>query len=173
MVLSPGAKYTVTHDVSALYDFEGAGVGTFNFEPVTNFQVFLGDATTANSTKTPADVVGVSAAAIDVEITKDVAKRELKPSNKRAIAMCTNSARRQFMKDRLVCAPFLAIHSALMLYAQLHRCKGARRPCRKLHCVVRSRASLQVILQDLLHREDQQGFQPRQERGWPSHAKLL
>ncbi|KAL1666506.1 hypothetical protein EV122DRAFT_293410 [Schizophyllum commune] len=39
VTIQPGSSVNATHDLSSLYNFEGAGEGDFSFEPVTWFQV--------------------------------------------------------------------------------------------------------------------------------------
>jgi deuterolysin len=86
----------VEHDVSSLFDFEKLGTGSFTFSPLSTFQVIPAD----DSRKlTPADALKVSAASFDVEVTKDVAKREPKVMDKRATVSCTNSTYKSFISS--------------------------------------------------------------------------
>ncbi|KIY72455.1 zincin [Cylindrobasidium torrendii FP15055 ss-10] len=43
-VIGAGESVEVTHDVSALYDFDAAGAGTFTFSPLVDFMVAKADA---------------------------------------------------------------------------------------------------------------------------------
>ncbi|KIY68667.1 zincin [Cylindrobasidium torrendii FP15055 ss-10] len=42
-VIQAGETVSVTHDISALFDFESAGAGTFSFEPLVDFMVTKAD----------------------------------------------------------------------------------------------------------------------------------
>ncbi|KAF7322005.1 Neutral protease 2 [Mycena kentingensis (nom. inval.)] len=63
-----GSSIAVNHTVGALYDFEHSGTGSFEFTPNTLFQ-------TAPDT----EPVEIAAETVSVEVTHDVAKRELYP----------------------------------------------------------------------------------------------
>ncbi|TFK97218.1 hypothetical protein BDV98DRAFT_658678 [Pterulicium gracile] len=69
VTIAAGKSIAVNHTVSNLYDFASHGAGTYTFSPRAVFQ------TEANSP----DVVSVSVEPITVEITSDVAHRELFP----------------------------------------------------------------------------------------------
>jgi len=88
-VIPAGATVTVKHEVSSLFDFEKLGTGKFTFDPITTFQVIPAD---VDRKITPTDALKVSAAKLEVEVTKDVAKRELKVHDKRAKVSCSNSS---------------------------------------------------------------------------------
>ncbi|RDB23883.1 Penicillolysin [Hypsizygus marmoreus] len=88
-----GESVTVTHEVASLYDFASAGVGKFSFEPITTFQIQGTEkATTPNFAKLQA-----TSNKVDVQITGDLAKRELPQLNKRAVDICTTSSRKSFI----------------------------------------------------------------------------
>jgi deuterolysin len=82
--------------VSSLFDFEKLGTGSFTFDPITTFQVIPAD---VNRKLTPNDALKVSAAKFNVEVTKDVAKRELKVHDKRATNACSNSSYSSFISS--------------------------------------------------------------------------
>ncbi|KAJ8698880.1 hypothetical protein PTI98_005541 [Pleurotus ostreatus] len=90
-VIPAGQTVTVSHAVAPLFDFASVGAGKFTFEPVTTFQVAGAAERVANIddlTKVDATV-----SAVDVEVTADVAKREIQARNKRAVDICTTSSR--------------------------------------------------------------------------------
>lgn len=97
--------------VAALYDFESAGTGAFKFEPITTFQVVPGDAKLSDYTLTPANTLKITTAHVEVEVTKDVVKRELKLIEKRARVSCSNSSYSSFISSRFV--PVLRINTAI------------------------------------------------------------
>ncbi|KAF7432613.1 hypothetical protein PC9H_004555 [Pleurotus ostreatus] len=99
-VIPAGQTVTVSHAVAPLFDFASVGAGKFTFEPVTTFQVAGAAERVANIddlTKVDATV-----SAVDVEVTADVAKREIQARNKRAVDICTTSSRKSFIDARHV-----------------------------------------------------------------------
>lgn len=68
ITIAAGQSVAVNHTVSALYDFEPHGAGTYTFTPRAVFQ-----------TKENSDVLSVSAQPISIEVTSDVAHREVFP----------------------------------------------------------------------------------------------
>ncbi|KAL0576775.1 hypothetical protein V5O48_005218 [Marasmius crinis-equi] len=76
-VIQPGGTITVSHDVSALFDFATAGAGKFKFEPLVDFHSALEGA-----------VPQVSSNAVEVSLGQ-VKKREL--IDKRAKDICTDT----------------------------------------------------------------------------------
>lgn len=86
--------------VAPLFDFASVGTGKFSFEPVATFRVAGAAERVANIddlTKFDATV-----SAVDVEVTADVAKREIQARNKRAVDICTTSSRKSFIDARYV-----------------------------------------------------------------------
>lgn len=81
--------------MAALYDFASAGAGTFSFEPITNFQVAGAEDEVASLSK-----VQAASPKVEVEVTGDIAKRELAQLNKRATDICTTSSRKSFIDAR-------------------------------------------------------------------------
>lgn len=107
-VIGAGETVQVTHDVSSLYNFEAVGTGAFKFEPITTFQVVPGDAKISEYKMSPANTLKVTAASVDVEVTKDVAKRELNVHDKRARNACTTSSYSSFIASSSVEPSFLS-----------------------------------------------------------------
>jgi deuterolysin len=81
--------------VSALYDFESHGTGAFTFSPITTFQVIPGDKKISEAKISPETALKVAAAKVDVVVTKDVARREMK--EKRATVTCTNATYKSYI----------------------------------------------------------------------------
>ncbi|EJD37273.1 zincin, partial [Auricularia subglabra TFB-10046 SS5] len=65
-----GGVVNISHDLSALYDFESHGPGNFSFEPITTF--LFADQLLYDSF----EPINVAAPSISLEITGDVARRE-------------------------------------------------------------------------------------------------
>ncbi|KAI4527176.1 zincin [Schizophyllum commune Loenen D] len=95
VTIQPGSSVNATHDLSSLYNFEGAGEGDFSFEPVTWFQV---PDIAANKVKSIGDFskVEVQSNSAKVSISGDIARRELK-LNKRAKDTCDDSTKKDFI----------------------------------------------------------------------------
>ncbi|KAF8064029.1 Metalloprotease [Lyophyllum atratum] len=92
-VIPAGETVTVSHEVASLFDFASAGVGKFSFQPITTFQVQAVEQRLANSELSK---VEATSSAVEVEVTRDVAKREL-ALNKRAVDICTDSSKKSFI----------------------------------------------------------------------------
>jgi deuterolysin len=83
-----------------LYDFETSGTGTFSFAPVAVFQ-----------TGADAAPLQVKTDAVAVEVTHDVAKRELVPGaleRRLSTPTCADAGRLQILRDALANARSLA-----------------------------------------------------------------
>ncbi|TFK49725.1 Metalloprotease [Heliocybe sulcata] len=95
VIIPAGQSHTVEHDISALYDFESLGVGSYSIEPVTTFQIW------SNADElVPHAKAQIGAEPVSVEITDDVARRELKAAkDKRATVSCSNSSYRSFISS--------------------------------------------------------------------------
>ncbi|KAF8650947.1 hypothetical protein AX16_005014 [Volvariella volvacea WC 439] len=89
-----GESVIVKHSIASLYDFASVGTGKFTFQPNTNFQVIGANDRVASPELTK---VESTASSIDVEITADVAQRQLQELNKRAVNICSDSSRRAFI----------------------------------------------------------------------------
>lgn len=76
------------YPVAHLFDFAKAGPGKFTFEPVANFAISL---------EAALKKVAAASGSVEVEVTGDLAKRELPKVNKRAVDICTDSSRRSFI----------------------------------------------------------------------------
>ncbi|KAG6879640.1 hypothetical protein C0992_000275 [Termitomyces sp. T32_za158] len=98
-IIPAGESVTVTHQVAPLFDFAAAGAGKYTFEPVTNFQV---QDVTQHLTAFELSKVGATTNFVEVELSGDLAKRELPELNKRAVDICTTSSRKSFIDARLV-----------------------------------------------------------------------
>ncbi|GLB34257.1 putative secreted metalloproteinase that allows assimilation of proteinaceous substrates [Lyophyllum shimeji] len=94
-VIPAGEAVTVQHDIASLFDFASMGTGTFSFEPITNFKV-LGAADDFKGVESFSKIQA-TANAMTVEVTKDIAKRELPQLNKRAVDICTTSSKKSFI----------------------------------------------------------------------------
>ncbi|KAJ7704181.1 hypothetical protein B0H14DRAFT_3028948 [Mycena olivaceomarginata] len=94
-----GSSIAVNHtSLGPLYDFETFGTGTYNFAPVTVFQTGPDHAP-----------LHVETDAVAIEVTNDVAKRELFPLVRRvSTPTCSDSGRLQLLKDSLTYARSLA-----------------------------------------------------------------
>ncbi|KAJ7121293.1 hypothetical protein C8R43DRAFT_861368, partial [Mycena crocata] len=90
MTIPAGSSVAVNHTgLGPLYDFETSGTGTFTFAPHTIFQ-----------TGPDAASLEVDTSAINVEVTSDVAKRELVPLARRlSMNVCADAGRLQILKD--------------------------------------------------------------------------
>ena len=85
---------TAPFTVAPLYNFEALGTGTFEFEPVTDFQ-YLQDA------EAKPNVYTVTAKKVNVHVNSDVAKRELTQAHdKRARVTCSNASLGNFITAR-------------------------------------------------------------------------
>ncbi|KAF5364111.1 hypothetical protein D9756_000085 [Leucocoprinus leucothites] len=85
--IKPGETVTVNHEVANLFDFAAAGAGKFTFEPVANFVV---------SADSAFNKIAAAPSTVEVEVTGDLAKRELS-LNKRAVDICTTASRKSFI----------------------------------------------------------------------------
>ncbi|KAF9004354.1 Deuterolysin metalloprotease family-domain-containing protein [Cyathus striatus] len=94
-IIPAGESVTVSHEVSSLYDFASAGTGKYSFEPISNF-VVAGAAEKVISVESVSKVIATSSA-VEVEITGDIAKRELPRINKRATDICTTASKKTFI----------------------------------------------------------------------------
>ncbi|KAJ7162052.1 Metalloprotease [Mycena filopes] len=99
LTIPAGASIAVNHTgLGPLYDFETSGTGTFSFAPVAVFQTGPDHAP-----------LEVKTAAVAVEITHDVAKRELVPLERRlSTPSCADSGRQQVLVQSLASARSLA-----------------------------------------------------------------
>ncbi|KAK0196240.1 Metalloprotease [Armillaria mellea] len=95
-IIPPGQSVTAEHDLSALFDFASAGPGTFTFTPVTSFYITSPEARVTNGASL--DKFSVSSSSVDVNISGDLAKRDLFPVlNTRAVDICTNATKAQII----------------------------------------------------------------------------
>lgn len=99
MTIPAGSSVAVNHTgLGPLYDFETSGTGTFTFMPLANFQTGPDHAPLV-----------VDTPAVNVEITYDVAKRELVPlARRQSTPVCADSGRLQILTDSLSYARSLA-----------------------------------------------------------------
>ncbi|KAI0773567.1 Metalloprotease [Fomes fomentarius] len=89
VTIPAGETVVIEHDVAPLFNFEALGTGTFEFEPVTDFQYIEADA--------KPNAYQVSAKNVKVNVKDDVKKRELKALEKRAAVSCSNSSQNSFI----------------------------------------------------------------------------
>jgi deuterolysin len=87
-VIQPGQTITTVHDVAQLYDFESAGAGKFTFEALTAFPTEIDSSLSK---------VQAPTTAVEVEVTDDVAQRQIQPVNKRSTDVCTNASMKSFI----------------------------------------------------------------------------
>ena len=75
--------------MTALYDFESAGAGTFSFVPVITFQI----APASALVKSQADLISIKVVSntVDIFISSDVARCDPESKSKRGIITCSNS----------------------------------------------------------------------------------
>ncbi|KAJ6508105.1 hypothetical protein DFH09DRAFT_1436914 [Mycena vulgaris] len=99
MTIPAGSSVAINHTaLGPLYDFSTFGTGTFTFAPVTIFQ-----------TGPDAAPLHVETDAVEIEVTHDVAKRELVPLARRlSTPSCADSGRLQTLTDSLSYARSLA-----------------------------------------------------------------
>ncbi|KAF9441014.1 zincin [Macrolepiota fuliginosa MF-IS2] len=86
--IKPGETVTVDHEVAHLFDFATAGPGKFTFTPVADFAV---------NTDSNLSRIAAAPTSVEVEVTGDLAKRELPMLNKRAVDICTTSSKKSFI----------------------------------------------------------------------------
>ncbi|KAI0773565.1 Metalloprotease [Fomes fomentarius] len=91
VTLPAGETVVIEHDVAPLFNFEALGTGTFEFEPVTDFQYIEADA--------KPNAYQVSAKKVKVNVKGDVMKRELKALEKRSRVSCSNSSQSSFISS--------------------------------------------------------------------------
>ncbi len=74
--------------VNSIFDFASAGPGTFTFAPVLSFQKLV---QRSDSPKRPAslDHLSISSTSVDAHISGDLAKRDLRVLDARAVDICT------------------------------------------------------------------------------------
>ena len=80
--------------VASLYDFEAAGAGKFSFEPVTTFLMASGAQAKAIGNFAKATAI---TNAVEVELSGDIARRELVALDKRATDICTTASKKTFI----------------------------------------------------------------------------
>ncbi|KAK0441460.1 Metalloprotease [Desarmillaria tabescens] len=117
VIIPPGQSVTAEHDLSALFDFALAGPGTFTFTPVTSFYITSPEARVTDAASL--DQVSVSSSSVDVNISGDLAKRDLFPVlNTRAVDICTNSTKAHIIDARLLrqASSYIAANGTNSLY---------------------------------------------------------
>jgi deuterolysin len=79
--------------VAAIYDFASAGVGSFNFEPITTFASPESDSKALKFTS-----AAPSTNSVAVEVTSDVKRKTVRITNeKRAVISCSNASQKAFI----------------------------------------------------------------------------
>ncbi|RDB20163.1 Neutral protease 2 MEP8 [Hypsizygus marmoreus] len=94
-IIPAGQSVSVQHEVASLFDFASAGTGTFSFEAITNFKVMGAEERVAGAQSFAK--IQATTPTVQVQVTGDVAKRELPELNKRATNICTTSSRKSFI----------------------------------------------------------------------------
>jgi len=95
--IKAGETVSVEHDVASLYDFEGAGVGAFDFKPLVNLPIVVNKVSGGRPELTPYTFVDVPTASTSV--SADVARRSLPGTEKakRATVSCSNSSQASYI----------------------------------------------------------------------------
>lgn len=102
MTIPAGGSLAVNHTVSALYDFETAGAGTYTFSPRADWVV---SEEGASHTLLPIS----EAISVEIEITEDVAQRPVfPPLNQLSTPVCNDANRKNFIAAALSEARALA-----------------------------------------------------------------
>ncbi|KAF9058180.1 Metalloprotease [Panaeolus papilionaceus] len=96
-IIPAGESITVSHDISSLYDFSSLGEGKFTFAPKTDFLIKDTEHSAKTVEPTSYAKVQVESHPVEVEITGDLSKRELKALESRATSVCSNSSRKSFI----------------------------------------------------------------------------
>jgi deuterolysin len=86
--------------VSALFDFESAGAGSFSFEPVNSFILSGPQANVSSAVDLQVQKVQVASSGVTVAVSGDIKKRSLPVLNKRAVSNCTDASRKGFIDAR-------------------------------------------------------------------------
>jgi deuterolysin len=86
--LSGGHYLTCQLSVAQLFDFEAAGAGKYTFEALTAFPM---------ETDSSLSKVQAPTTAVEVEVTDDVAQRQIEAINKRSTDVCTTSSLKSFI----------------------------------------------------------------------------
>lgn len=113
--LEAGQTVTTTHEVSSIYDFASVGTGAFTFTPVTDFVTVDSPAISSASAKHVEAghefskiETEVTSNTVTVEVTNDVAKRDLEGREpeaeagtlqKRARTVCSNTSQASFISS--------------------------------------------------------------------------
>ncbi|RXW23130.1 hypothetical protein EST38_g2727 [Candolleomyces aberdarensis] len=106
--VEPGQSVSATHNFAALYDFASVGTGSFTITSLANF-VKVGDTGRYfEGGRGYSRVADVTSNTLTIEITADVAKRELQPLEKRARISCSNTSRASFISSSYTEAKALA-----------------------------------------------------------------
>ncbi|PFH47135.1 hypothetical protein AMATHDRAFT_152893 [Amanita thiersii Skay4041] len=147
--LSAGESLTVTHEIAALFDFESAGAGTFNIEPSVTFQAVSAEERLASATFHEISATGSK---VDVEISGDLARRQMKQS-KRAVDTCTNSSLRSFIDASYseaktlarVSSSYVSTHGADSLYQQYFKSNPTSTVISVLNAVANENSSSRTL----------------------------
>lgn len=92
ITIPAGQTYTVEHDISALYDFESLGTGSYSIEPVTTFQIWSNDSEPVARAKAQ-----IGSEAFAVKVNGDVKRREL--PRKRATVSCDDTSQASYISS--------------------------------------------------------------------------
>ncbi|TFK98117.1 hypothetical protein BDV98DRAFT_553290 [Pterulicium gracile] len=96
------SSVSVNHTLASVYDFSTAGTGSFEFDPLVRFFTLapaIPGVAGARVNAAAVDrlvTVNAESSSVAVEITHDVARREL--ASKRSTVRCENSSRAEFMR---------------------------------------------------------------------------
>jgi len=111
VTIPAGESVTVSHSIEKLYDFESAGTGAFTITPVTDFQL-AGSDDAANASKETSKVSVPAVQSITVNVSADVARREVATHGKRSVVSCSNSSQASFISSSYSEAKSLATIAA-------------------------------------------------------------
>ncbi|RXW23119.1 hypothetical protein EST38_g2728 [Candolleomyces aberdarensis] len=106
--VEPGQSVTATHSLAALYDFASVGTGSFTFSPLADFVKVDDTGRYFEGGQGYSRVADVISNTLTIEVTADVAKRELQPLEKRARVTCSNTSRSSFISASYTEAKALA-----------------------------------------------------------------
>ncbi|KAF7304153.1 Neutral protease 2 [Mycena indigotica] len=114
VTIPAGETVTVTHDVSALYDFASLGAGAFTFAPISSFQI--AQARKAITRRSELQLVEFEAEPVTITVSGAISNRAL--PQRRAVNICKTSSRKSFINASLTEAKELAATAASYISSQ-------------------------------------------------------
>lgn len=123
--IKTGEVFTVEHDISSLYDFEGLGEGPFEIEPLAQLPIVVSRVPGSRPELSPFRFKATPIA--KVQLTGDIARRSLvaRDTAKRATVSCTTSPYAEFIAAAYtesktlaaIAGNFVSNYSTSQLYA--------------------------------------------------------